>query len=156
MFRINIITLGKNKEKWVDEAVTHYLKLLKKYAAVEMVYIPDLKKPKNLSETELRRREARLIENKSRSDCRVALCDRGRRLDSEAFAKYLSRLMTDSRGPVDFIVGGIYGLDNSLRLSCRDTISLSPMTISHQLVRPVLLEQLYRALSILAGDKYHK
>ncbi|UCD95293.1 MAG: 23S rRNA (pseudouridine(1915)-N(3))-methyltransferase RlmH [Candidatus Zixiibacteriota bacterium] len=156
MFKINIIALGKNKEGWVDWAVAHYLKLLKKYAAVELVYIPDVKKSKNLPETEIRRKEARLIENRSTSKCRVALWNKGRRLDSVGFAEYLSNLMLDARGPVDFIIGGVCGLDESLLESCDETISLSPMTLSHQIVRPVLLEQLYRALSILAGDKYHK
>ena len=156
MFRVNVIALGKNKERWVDEAVAHYLKLLKKYAAVEIVYVPDIKKSKSLSETEIRRQEARLVEGKSKSKYRVALWDKGRPLDSKGFAEYLSHLMLESHGPVDFIIGGACGLDQSLLESCDEVISLSPMTFSHQIIRPVFLEQLYRALSILAGDKYHK
>ncbi len=156
MFRINIIAPGKNKEDWIEEAVNHYLKLLKKFANVSFVYIPDIKKSKNITSAELMRCEAERIERQLKSPCRLALSDNGRKFDSLQFAVYLSELMEKCGGSVDFIIGGIYGIDKSLLESCRAVISLSPMTISHQLIRPVLLEQLYRGFSILSGNDYHK
>nr|MBN2277896.1 23S rRNA (pseudouridine(1915)-N(3))-methyltransferase RlmH [candidate division Zixibacteria bacterium] len=156
MLKINIIAVGKNKETWVEEAINHYLKLLARHASVSFIYIPDLKKSRELDNPELPRLEAPLIFKKIKSSCTVALVDKGKTYTSEEFAEYISGLMMTSGGSVDFIIGGIHGLDKSILITCRETLSLSPMTMSHQLIRPVLLEQLYRAFSILSGGKYHK
>ncbi len=156
MLKIKIIALGKNKETWVDDAIMHYEKLLRKFARLSFVYIPDIKKARGLSENEVKKQEALRLMKKLGSGYKVALSDRGRQYDSNEFAKYLSRLIQDSGGSVEFIIGGVYGLDKPIMDECRNIISLSPMTISHQLVRPVLLEQLFRGFSILSGGKYHK
>ncbi len=155
MFRINIIAVGKNKEYWVDGAVEHYSTLLKKYAETAMIYIPDIKQSKNLTETELRRAEAIFIQRNLKADYHIALSNAGKSFDSEKFAKYIEGIMLKS-GSCDFVIGGIYGLDKTIVDLCNDSVSLSPMTMSHQLVRPVLLEQLYRSFSIISGGKYHK
>lgn len=155
MFRINIIAVGKNKEYWVDGSIEHYLTLLKKFADVVMIYVPDIKQSSNLSEKELRRAEAIIIQKNFRTEYRIALADMGKPFDSVKFAKYVENLMLKT-GACDFIIGGIYGLDKTIIDSCNDIISLSPLTMSHQLVRPVLLEQLFRAFSIISGGKYHK
>ncbi len=156
MFRINIITLGTNKNAWVDDAVAHYLKLLKKYASVRIDYIPDIKKSKNLSKSELTDQEEKLIEKYLKSNYRIALSDKGKKYRSEQFARFLSDIMQKSQGSVDFVIGGVYGLSKDFLTDSRSILSLSPMTMSHQLIRPVLLEQLYRGFSILSGTKYHK
>jgi 23S rRNA (pseudouridine1915-N3)-methyltransferase len=156
MLKINIITIGKNKEVWVDKAVDHYHKYLKKYATLAMTYLPDIKDAKNLSQQELMLAEADLLERKVKSKFRIALSDRGRKYRSEEFAEWLSGLTMNSGGSCDFIIGGIYGLHERILKSSREIISLSPMTMSHQLVRVVLLEQLFRGFSIISGDKYHK
>jgi 23S rRNA (pseudouridine1915-N3)-methyltransferase len=155
MFKINILAVGKNKDCWVDESITHYLKLLKKYADLSVIYIPDVRQSKNFSEKELRKAEAVLIENKFASDYRIALSDRGKSLNSFQFAAFLSDIMI-KQGRCDFIIGGIFGLDDSILKQCACTLSFSPMTFSHQLIRPILLEQLYRGFSIISGGKYHK
>jgi len=155
MFHINIIVIGKNKEFWVESATDHYLTLLKKYADVAMNYVPDIKQSKNLSDIELRRAEAIFIKKNLKSDHRIALSNSGKQMDSVAFARYIEALTMKS-GSCDLIIGGIYGLDKTIIDLCDDTLSLSLMTMSHQLVRPVLLEQLYRAFSIIAGGSYHK
>jgi 23S rRNA (pseudouridine1915-N3)-methyltransferase len=156
MFRINIICPGKNKDRWVNESVSHYLKLLKKYALVEMIYVPALRNTKNLSDTQSAKKETGLIKKHLESNYKIALSDEGRQYSSREFAAYLSRLFRDSGGKADFIIGGAGGLEKKFIESCNDVISLSPMTLSHQLIRPVLLEQLYRGFSILTGGKYHK
>jgi 23S rRNA (pseudouridine1915-N3)-methyltransferase len=155
MFRIDILALGKNKDRWVDEAVTHYITLLKKFAKVNIIYIPDIIGAKNFNVQELRRAEAAAIEKRLHSDYSIALSDRGKALSSDEFARFLSKIMMRS-GNSEFVIGGIYGLNSSVIEKCRATLSLSPMTFSHQLVRPILLEQLFRAYSILSGGKYHK
>jgi 23S rRNA (pseudouridine1915-N3)-methyltransferase len=155
MFHISILAIGKNKEQWLDAGVTHYLMLLKKYAAVEMIYIPDAKNSKNMSAMELKRAEAVIFNKYGKSDYRIALSDRGKVFNSIQFSSLLMQLMQKTNG-VEFIIGGIYGLNDSILKESKQILSLSPMTYSHQLVRPILLEQLYRGLSIISGSNYHK
>jgi 23S rRNA (pseudouridine1915-N3)-methyltransferase len=156
MLKINIITLGKSKTEWVNEAIEHYKKLLKKFVHLSFICIPDIKKSHGLSEKEIKKQEAARLNKKFISEYRIALSDKGRQFASEQFAQYLSHLLKNSGGSVDFIIGGIYGLDDSIINDCRDVVSLSPLTMSHQLIRPVLLEQLFRGFSILSGGKYHR
>ena len=156
MFKINIITIGKNKEDWVDNAVNHYLRLLKKFAQISFDHIPDIKKARSLSEKEIKKAEASLISQKMKSAYNIALSDKGTLYDSITFARRLEYISRQSAGSCDIIIGGVYGLDKIIIDSCREIISLSPLTMSHQLVRPVLLEQLYRGFTIISGGKYHK
>lgn len=156
MLRINIIAVGKNKDRWVDDAVSHYLKLLKKHALVSINYIRDTRKTKSITVSDLKRREAEFINRISKADYKIALDVAGKMFDSQRFAKHISKLHTSSGGTIEFIIGGVHGLDASILNGCRESISLSPLTMSHQLIRPVLLEQLYRAFSIISGGKYHK
>ncbi len=156
MLKINIISIGKNKDQWVDEAISHYSKLLQKYTVLTFDFIPGKKLSKNLSELELSALEADLIKPRLKSRYQIALSDSGKPYNSIQFSKCLSTLPNNCFGSCDFIIGGIYGLDKSFLKSCHEIISLSPMTMSHQIIRPVLLEQLYRGFSILSGSKYHK
>ncbi|MBN2226770.1 MAG: 23S rRNA (pseudouridine(1915)-N(3))-methyltransferase RlmH [candidate division Zixibacteria bacterium] len=155
MFHVRIIAVGKNKDHWVDDAIAHYSTLLKKYASVELICTADVKKTKNIPETEVMKREAPLIRTCLGATFTIALTEKGRSMDSRTLAKELNTLM-QKHGGCDIIIGGAYGLDKTLLAECDDRLSLSPLTMSHQLVRPVLMEQLYRAFSILAGGKYHK
>ena len=156
MFKINIIAVGKNKDQWVDDSISHFLKNLKKHAVVSFIFTREIKKTKSIDSPEVLKREAPLILKHIGANPVIALSDRGRRMDSIKFSEYISKMMNSSQGSCDFIIGGAYGIDESILKASRDIISLSPMTMSHQLIRPVLLEQLYRAFSILSGDKYHK
>jgi len=156
MLKINIIALGKNKDAWVDQSIAHYSRLLKKYADLSLVIVPELKKGKSLSRAELLRAEAERLTAAFRARYQVALWEGGKSLDSKRFAAFLGHLMEISGGSADFIIGGAFGLDKSILKRCRTVLSLSPLTMSHRLVRPVLLEQLYRGFSILSGGRYHK
>jgi 23S rRNA (pseudouridine1915-N3)-methyltransferase len=156
MLKINIISVGINKESWVEESIAHFLKPLKRYANVSLHIIPDIKNRKNMNKYDLMLLEAEKIDRLSKSDYRIGLTDKGRPFDSLKFAELLNTLKTESRGQIDFIIGGIYGLHPVILDNCRLKLSLSPMTMSHQLIRPVLLEQLYRGFSIIAGTDYHK
>jgi len=156
MLRIKVIAIGKNKEPWVEDAITHYIKYLKKFASVTMHYLPNIKKSKNLPELEIKKREGKLILDKSLSDYKIALDVCGRKYDSAKFSQFINIILNESGSNVDFIIGGAFGLDKSVLNNCRYAVSLSPLTMSHQLIRPVLLEQLYRGFSILSGGKYHK
>lgn len=155
MFKIQIIAVGKNKDEWVKLAVNHYLKLLNKYCTIDLVYSQEIKKTKNRNEAEVMKSEAKSIIDKMDYKPVYVLDDAGKSMNSMQFSKFMEKISL-SESQCAFIIGGAYGLDKSLVKDCRDKLSLSPMTMSHQLIRPVLLEQLYRAFSIISGSKYHK
>jgi len=134
----------------------HYLKMLKKHARVDIEVLPEPKLSSALSPDEIKLRQAARFERAFGKGAVVALSDRGRSLDTPGFARWLERALAAAGGPLTFLIGGAYGLDDSLIKRADEQISLSPLTFSHQLVRLVLLEQLYRAFSLLSGGPYHK
>jgi 23S rRNA (pseudouridine1915-N3)-methyltransferase len=140
----------------VSESCAHFVKLLKRYARVELDYIPALKAASSLSPEEIKAAEAERLRGRLGNDWLVTLSDRGKKVDSHAFAKLLEKIQVKSGGKVTFLIGGPYGLHESFLKQADLTLSLSPLTFSHQIVRLVLLEQLYRGFSILSGTAYHK
>jgi 23S rRNA (pseudouridine1915-N3)-methyltransferase len=155
MFHIDILAVGKNKDAWVEGSVVHYSLLLKKYANLNVIYLSDIKNSKNMSEPEIKKAEALIIEKYCQFNYCISLSERGKIYDSIQFGSFLEKLMQKT-GRAEFIIGGIYGLDDSILKRSKNILSLSPMTFSHQLVRPILMEQLFRAFSIIAGSAYHK
>ena len=156
MLKINIIAIGKNKDTWVAESVMHYTKYIRRYANISIEYLPDKSRSRSMAASEVMKAEAELIKRKPKSNYLISLSDRGKSMDSLQFSEWLKKLSIKCGGACDFIIGGIYGLDKDILSSSNEIISLSPLTMSHQLVRPVLLEQIYRAFSIINGGKYHK
>lgn len=155
MLKVRIVALGKDKDRWISEGSQHYGKLLSRYAAVETKIIPALKSTSSLSPAEVKAQEALRFEKEIGKDFLIALSDRGVKMDSISLAKKLEKMQAVT-GSVTFLIGGAFGLDESLIKRADLVLSLSPLTFSHQLVRLVLLEQLYRAFSILRGSSYHK
>ncbi len=156
MVKIAIIAIGKDKDRFIAEGSEHYAKLLSRYASVDLRILPSPKTAASLSPPEIMAREADRLEKSINSGFLVALSERGRLVDSVEFAKLLERRLAHLSGPITFLIGGAYGLDARLIKRADLVLSLSKMTFSHQLVRLVLLEQLYRAFSILGGSPYHK
>ncbi len=156
MIKLDIVAIGKDKGAWISEGVDHYLKLLSKYASVKLKTVPDVKASASLSPAELMKKQAVVLEKEIADGYLVALADRGRKYDSIQFSRLLEKLQTISGGRVVFLVGGAYGLDDALLDRAELVVSLSPLTFSHQLVRLVLLEQLYRGFNLLSGGSYHK
>ncbi|MCP4684973.1 MAG: 23S rRNA (pseudouridine(1915)-N(3))-methyltransferase RlmH [bacterium] len=155
MLKVRIVAVGKDKDPWISEGSKHYTKLLSRYASVETKMIPALKAASSLSPAEIKSREAVLIEKELGRGYLIALGDRGSSFDSPKLAARLEKLQAQS-GTLVFLIGGAYGLDESIITRADLVLSLSPLTFSHQLVRLILLEQLFRALSILHGSSYHK
>jgi 23S rRNA (pseudouridine1915-N3)-methyltransferase len=155
MHRIRVVAVGRDKDSWVRDACAHYEKLLKKYARIEW-NIVQAARGRNLSPVEAKRDEARRMEKRVAGAYVVALADSGRKLDTPRFSAWLERTLTQHSNRVAFLIGGPYGLDDTVVKTAGATLSLSSLTLSHQLVRPVLLEQLYRAFTILGGGDYHK
>ena len=147
--------VGRDKDAWVSNACDHYEKLLRKFARIEYETVSS-PRGHNLSPVELKRDEAHKLDKKLTGSFVVALSDRGDKLDSPAFANWFERTLTQHSNRLAFVIGGPYGLDDSILSAAGQRLSLSPLTFSHQLVRPVLLEQLYRAFTIFSGGDYHK
>lgn len=156
MIRIRIIAPGKDKDEWVTLGSHHYIKLLSRYARVELVVLPSLKLSSSLSPDEIRKKEAVPLSKQLRGGYCVALSDSGKKYDSRAFADFVEKRQVAGNDAIEFIVGGPYGLDNDLLNQADTVLSLSSLTFPHKLVRLILLEQLYRAFSILHNTSYHK
>jgi 23S rRNA (pseudouridine1915-N3)-methyltransferase len=157
---ITIVTIGKLKEKYLKQGIDEYLKRLSIYAKVEVIELPDEKAPENLSETEMeqvKEKEGERILGKISDDAHViALAIEGKMKSSEQLAKDLDQLATYGKSKVAFVIGGSLGLSKAVMKRANDTLSFSKMTFPHQLMRLILLEQVYRAFRINRGEPYHK
>lgn len=154
-----LICVGRLKERYWRDAACEYEKRLTRFGRFEEIEIPDLPEPANSSEAveaQIRAKEGRAILQKIRDDdIVVALCIDGKQLDSVGLSGMLQKL-TDTGRRVVFVIGGSLGLSPEVVARAQHRLSFSPMTFPHQLARVMLLEQVYRALKISAGEKYHK
>ncbi|MBM7605116.1 23S rRNA (pseudouridine1915-N3)-methyltransferase [Metabacillus crassostreae] len=157
---ISIITIGKLKEKYLKQGIDEYLKRLSAYAKLDIIELPDEKAPENLSETEMeivKEKEGERILSKISDDTHViALAIEGKMKTSEQLAKEIDQLATYGKSKIAFIIGGSLGLSQQVMKRANDTLSFSKMTFPHQLMRLILLEQIYRAFRINRGEPYHK
>lgn len=157
---ISILTIGKLKEKYLLQGINEYLKRLTAYAKVEIIEMPDEKAPENLSDTEMeqvKQKEGERILSKISDDTHViALAINGKMKSSEELAEDLDKLATYGKSKIAFVIGGSLGLSNEVMKRANDTLSFSKMTFPHQLMRLILLEQVYRAFRINRGEPYHK
>jgi 23S rRNA (pseudouridine1915-N3)-methyltransferase len=156
VLKVRIIAPGKSKGDWIEDGCRHFLKLLSRYAHVELVELPSVRATSPLPPKDILRREAAAIDKRLGGNMVVALTDRGEKFDSHAFAAKLEHWQATCGGGIDFVIGSAWGLDESVLRRADLALSLSGMTFSYQLVRLVLLEQLYRAFSILHNTGYHK
>ncbi len=156
MRKIKIIAVGKDKESWLTDGTDHFKKLLNRYVSVEIEILAKARTTPSSLPDEIRASEGDTLLSRIGEGAFVALHDRGEVLTSERFARALEKLTTQQRGTLVFVIGGAYGLDKQVLTRAQQCISLSPLTFSHQVVRLVLLEQLYRAFTILEGTQYHK
>jgi 23S rRNA (pseudouridine1915-N3)-methyltransferase len=153
---VELIVVGKTEEKWLSEGISQYEKRLVHYLNYKMEVIPSLKNTKNLSEASLKQKEGEEILKKVQvSDWVVLLDDKGKQYTSMDFAGQLQTLMNAGYKRVIFIVGGAFGFSEEVYKRANAKLSLSKMTFSHQMVRLFFAEQLYRAMTILKGEKYH-
>ncbi|WP_199616955.1 23S rRNA (pseudouridine(1915)-N(3))-methyltransferase RlmH [Paenibacillus alkalitolerans] len=157
---IQVIAVGKLKEKYLTQGIGEYLKRLGAYAKVQVVEVADEKAPENLSpaeESQVKNREGERIITALKPDAYViALAIDGARWSSEQLAAELDRLATYGRSSVAFVIGGSLGLADSVLARADQCLSFGAMTYPHQLVRLLLLEQVYRAFKINRREPYHK
>ena len=157
---IRIVAVGKVKERYLRDGITEYAKRLGRYGRIDIVEARAERAPESLSFREMEQvkdREGEGVLKLCRPGaCRVALAIEGDRLSSEQFAEYIRKSETTGQGRFDFIIGGSLGLSDTVITSADMRLSFSPMTFPHQLMRLILLEQLYRAAKINRGEVYHK
>ena len=154
--KITLLTVGKTTNANLVSLQDEYQNRLKFYIPFEMVDIPELKNTKNLSIAEQQEKEADLIlKQLETSDEVVLLDDKGKQFTSMGFSEYISKKMLASHKRMVFVVGGPYGFSERVYNRANGKVSLSAMTFSHQMIRLIFVEQLYRAMTILKGEPYH-
>jgi len=157
---ISIVTVGKLKEKYLKQGIDEYLKRLGSYAKIEVIEVADEKAPEELSETEMaqvKQKEGERILAKINPDTYViALAINGKLKSSEELADTIDKLATYGKSKIAFVIGGSLGLSDEVLKRSDEQLSFSKMTFPHQLMRLILVEQVYRAFRINRGEPYHK
>ena len=153
---MKLILIGKTKSKFLLDGESEYQKRLKHYCKFSELIISDIKNAGKLSKKELKEREGNLIlESIKNSDYVILLDDKGITLSSIEFSEFLNKKMASSTNELVFIIGGAFGFSESVYQRANIKLSLSKMTFSHQMVRLIFKEQLYRAFTIIKNEKYH-
>ena len=154
--KITLLAVGKTDIAWVKEGLAAYSARLVHYVPFSVVEIPELKNVSALTRQQIKEREGELILKALKPSDEVILMDEhGREFRSVAFAAYLQERMSRSGRDLVFVIGGAYGFSDAAYARSDGRISLSQMTFSHQMVRTIFVEQLYRAFTILKGEPYH-
>lgn len=157
---IKIICVGKLKEKYLVQGIQEYTKRLQAYTKIEIVEVSDEKAPENLSENEMtliKEKEGKRILAKVRdTEFLFALAIEGKNPSSEGFAKQIDQVITQGKSNLTFVIGGSLGLSKEVLQRSNAQISFGKMTYPHQLMRLILVEQIYRTFRINRGEPYHK
>ncbi len=154
--KIKLIVVGKTNTKYLLEGEREYEKRLSHYIKIEEIIVKEIKQAGKLSEGELKKKESQLILGKlENSDHVILLDDKGKSYSSLQFSEFLQQKMNCGLKSLVFVIGGAYGFYDEVYKRANSKLSLSKMTFSHQMVRLIFKEQLYRGFSILRGEKYH-
>lgn len=158
--KVTLITVGKIKEKYLQDAIREYSKRLSRYCRLEIIETPDEKTPDQLSENQremiLKKEGSRILRHLTEGSYIVTLDIRGKMLSSEELAAEIERLAVQGISHLTFIIGGSLGLCAEVQNKADLALSFSKMTFPHQLMRVIFLEQLYRSYRIIANEPYHK
>jgi len=158
--KITMITVGKIKEKYLKDAIAEYSKRLSKYCKLDIAEVADEKTPDNANEVvenQIRSKEAeRILKHVKENAFIITLEINGKQLTSEELAKKIDTLGIQGHSHIAFIIGGSIGLGQEVLSKSNFALSFSKMTFPHQLMRVILLEQIYRSYRIINGEPYHK
>ena len=153
---VKLLTVGKTDVPWVKEGLDLYASRLRHYVPFAVEEIPELKKVSSLTEEQIKQKEGELIlKQAGPQDTVVLLDEHGREMRSVEFASWLEKQLSGGSKGLVFVIGGAYGFSPEVYSRAAGKISLSKMTFSHQMVRTIFAEQLYRACTILKGEPYH-
>ena len=161
MQKVNILCIGKIKEKYFSQAIDEYAKRLQAFCKLRIIELAEEKirgnNPNSAQIAEVLQAEGKRIMQKiSPSDYVIALCIEGKLRTSEELAGTLNTLAVTGRSTVDFVIGGSYGLSDEVKAAADEKLSMSRMTFPHTMARMILTEQIYRAYEIASNGKYHK
>ena len=154
--KITLLTVGKTDKDWVKEGLDIYVSRLKHYIPFSVIEIPELKNVSALSKDQIKTREGELIlKNVRPTDDVILMDERGKQYTSVELARVLQDKISYIGKDIVFVIGGAYGFSNAVYNRADSKISLSKMTFSHQMVRAIFAEQIYRAFTIMRGEPYH-
>ncbi|MGT2772218.1 23S rRNA (pseudouridine(1915)-N(3))-methyltransferase RlmH [Streptococcus marimammalium] len=158
--KIKLLVVGKLKEKYLQEGIAEYVKRLGRFTQVEIIEVSDEKTPNQASQAEnfniLEKEEQRLLTKIGERDYVIVLAIEGEQLSSEKLSQKLSQITLKGYSTITFIVGGSLGLSTHLKKKANLLVSFGKITLPHQLMRLVLVEQIYRSFMIQQGSPYHK
>lgn len=154
--KITVILVGKTHSKELDVLMAEYKKRLKRYIQVDWIELPDFKNRGKVTSDELKRIEGRLILSKLSGGDELYLFDeKGEEFTSVEFSKYFRKKMNAGVRNLVFVVGGAYGFSDEVYQKSKGRIAISKLTFPHQLIRVLILEQIYRSFTIIKGEPYH-
>ncbi|MCQ2550978.1 MAG: 23S rRNA (pseudouridine(1915)-N(3))-methyltransferase RlmH [Clostridia bacterium] len=153
---IQIICVGKLKEKYWDDAVNEYLKRLKRFAQVSIVELKESKLPEGMDQQIMKEEGESILKKIKDKDYVITLEIKGKNLSSEELAEKFKDLALEGKTDVDLVIGGSYGLSKEVSDRANFKLSFSKMTFPHQMMRVILLEQVYRSFKIINNETYHK
>jgi len=154
--KIKLLLVGRSEESYLRKGMDIYIGRLKHYVPFEVVEMPELRQTAALSREQIKEREGEMILKQVKDGDRVILLDEhGARYTSVAWARNMEQTITHSSRDIIFVIGGPYGFSKRVYDRKDSMVSLSDMTFSHQLVRLIFMEQLYRAFTIIKGEPYH-
>ena len=160
MLNVTYIYFGQQKDEYFRKAMDEYVKRIGKYAKFTEKVLKPENLPDNPTQNEINlalEKEAKtLLPLLSKSAYKIAMCVEGKTMSSEAFSNVFQKAMNDGRSEIVFVVGSSHGLSENVKKACDLRLSFSPMTFAHGLFGVMLTEQIYRAFTILGGEKYHK
>jgi 23S rRNA (pseudouridine1915-N3)-methyltransferase len=156
LMKIKLCSVGKGHENYVKEGIEDFSKRISKYYPVEWKIIPPARQTSNSLEGDIKKQEAQSILNLiNKDDYLVLLDERGKQFSSPALATFIEQRANESTRQLLFVIGGAFGVDESIFNRANHVWSLSPLVFPHQLVRLMLAEQIYRACTIIRNEKYH-
>jgi 23S rRNA (pseudouridine1915-N3)-methyltransferase len=154
--KITLLTVGKTDKDWVRQGLDIYVSRLKHYIPFNIVEIPELKNVSALSKDQIKSKEGELILKSIRpTDDVILLDEKGKEYTSVEFARIIQDKISYAGKDIVFIIGGAYGFSEAVYQRANSKLSLSRMTFSHQMVRAIFVEQIYRAFTIMRGEPYH-
>lgn len=153
--KVKILFVNKTIGSWVKEGLTEYKSRLKRYLSVDFIELEISASVKRKMQEILDDESTKILSHVKSNDHLVLLDENGAHLSSEEFAKWLNKKFVSIQGDLIFVVGGAYGFHSNLKERANEQLSLSSMTFTHQMVRVIFAEQLYRAMTILKNEPYH-
>jgi len=154
--KITLLLVGKTSDDYIQKGMDNYLKRMKRYISFSVEMIPALKNAKSLSKDQIKDKEGQLILSKiSETDFLLLLDENGKEMSSVGFSEYLKKMMLQSVKNLVFVVGGAYGFSPQVYERGNSKLSISQMTFSHQIIRLIFMEQIYRAFTIINNEPYH-